>query len=263
MARTGIFGRSGVGKSWFFGKYLEDTIPQFTYAVHFDKEDEEIGLSREGDSLLKTFYIGKEEYHEEVEYQGRRMPLVTAVILENKKVRIVPEDLTPEENRELMAQVSDLAMRVGETDATFHVSADEAHEFIPEVGDDLDERTVRMLTGGRKKGVEYAFCTQRPAKMHEDAFTQLNHGIYFELSKDNDVAKVNNSCGFNAYTMLDGLGTRTCLVENLDTGDLKEVSTEDLERTRPHYADDDGIADEVINSFGGEDKTEAMGSASR
>lgn len=252
MARSGIFGRSGVGKSWFFGMYLERVVPNFDYAVHFDKEDEERGLSRQGDSLLKTFYVDKEFFHDTRQVQGREVPLVIAVILKNKKVRVVPDGLTPDENRELFAQICNLAMKLGKTDSNFHVSADEAHEVAPAIGDDLDERVVRMLTGGRKKGVEWALTTQRPAKLHEDAYTQMNYGVYFHLSKDNDIAKVNGSCGFDAYNKLDRLGPREAYIEDLDEGSLKLVSTEDMDRERPHLAADDGTADEAFRAMDGE-----------
>lgn len=253
MARTGIFGRSGAGKSWYFGWYLERAIQEFEYAIHFDPEDEERGLSLKDDPLFKTFYVDEEFANETAVVQGKELPLVSAVVLKNKRVRIVTEGLTPDEQQELFADICGLAMSLGEGGDTCHVSADEAHSFLPDIGDSLDERVVRMLTGGRKWGVEYAFCTQRPAKLHEDALTQMNFGVYFEVTKDNDVAKINNSCGFNAFQELPGLGTRVCLIENLDEGNLKKVHTEDLERQHPHVAGDDGIADDVFENTDGTD----------
>lgn len=247
-ARTHIFGRSGVGKSWFLGWYLERTIPNFDYAVHFDIEDEEVGLSERGQAILKTFYVDDEFFGQRVQYKDREMPLVHAVILHNKKVRIVPDNLTPEEQRELFAQISELAMKVGKhPDLTFHISADEAHQVLPDVGDDLDDRIVRMLTGGRKKGVEWMVSTQRPSNLHDEAFSQANFGYYFSLTKDVDVARVNGSSNFNAYQLLPDLGTREFLHEDLDAGNLYRRSTEDLERQYEHYAQDDGVADETIH----------------
>lgn len=248
MARTIGFGRSGVGKSWFFGWYLERTLSDFDYAVHFDIEDEEQGLSDKHDSLLKTFYVDREFYEQEVNYNGRVMPLVTAVVLENKKLRIVPDGLTPGEQRDLFAQICGLSMKIAKTGPTFHVSSDEAHQVLPEVGDSLDDRVKRMLTGGRKKGVEWAFFTQRPANLHQDAFTQANFAVYFSLTKDVDLAKVNGSAGFNAYTHLPKLGNREYILENLDSGELARYTTDELERERQHFAGDDGIADEALMS---------------
>lgn len=247
MARTIIFGRSGAGKSWFGGWFLERIAPKFDFVCHFDIEDEEQGLSQEGESLLKTFYVDKEFYEQRVEYQEREMPLVHAVILHNEKVRIVPDSLTTEEQREMFAGICGLAMKIGKSeDHNIHVSADEAHQVAPDIGDELDDRVERMLTGGRKKGVEWAFVTQRPSNLHEEAFTQANYGYYFSLTKDVDIARVNGSSNFNAYEKLPSLSPREYLLEDLDDGDLWRGNTDDLEREFPHMASDDGVADEVI-----------------
>jgi hypothetical protein len=249
MARKAIFGRSGAGKSWYGGHYLEEIVPKFDYAVHFDIEDEERGLSRPQDSIFKTFYVDKEFANREVDYQGRVMPLVSAVVLENKKVRVVPDGLTPTEQRGLFAELAGLSMEIGKTEANFHLSADEAHQVVPDVADDLDERVIRMLTGGRKKGVEFCLITQRPANMHSEAYSQLNYAAYFSLTKDVDIGKVNGSCGFNAYNVLPELDVREFVLEDLDSGELRLHSTEDdtFERDRPHAAADDGVADEIID----------------
>ena len=250
MARYGLFGRSGSGKSWFFGYLLEDLVPEFEYAIHFDIEDEEQGLSVKDDPLFATFYVDEEFATSEVEYQDRRMGLVEAVVLENKTVRIVPDGLTPAEQRELFARLSKLSMELGKTDANVHLSADEAHQVVPSeshMDGELDERVVRMLTGGRKKGVEWALCTQRPSNLHKEAFSQMNYGIYFSLVKDVDVAKVNGSTGFNAYDHLPELAPREFLLEDLDSGELSKRSSEELERDRPHLAADDGVADEKLD----------------
>lgn len=257
MARTVEFGRSGSGKSWYLGCCLEDIVPQFSLAVHFDIEDEEQGLSRQEDGVFTSFYLDEEFFNTVVEYEGREMPMLQAVILKNRHVRVVPDGLTRNEMREAFAQICHLAMDVTDNgnDVNFHVSADEAHQVLPDVGDDLDQRIVRMLTGGRKQGVEYWFATQRPANLHEEAFSQANYGVYFSLTKDVDIGKVNGSCGFNAYTELPKLDKREFILEDLDSGELRKQSSENMERQRPHIADDDGVADDVLmdSASGGED----------
>lgn len=244
MARTGVFGQSGMGKSWWFGWYLENVIPKFEYAVHIDIEDEERGLSPPDDPLLHTFYVDKQFLNQRVQYQNREMPLLQAVILDQKKIRVVPDSLTPDEKQEILHIVSDLSMKVGQTDADFHISADEAQGVLPASG--VTERVTRMLSGGRKKGVEWAFCTQRPVKLHEEAYTQMNYAVYFQVSKDNDLAKVGGSCGFNARQKLPQLTERQALIEDIGGGNLKEIDTNNLSRTYPHKAGDDGKADEVL-----------------
>jgi hypothetical protein len=259
MARTGIFGRSGAGKSWYAGYLLERIAPKFDYAVHFDIEDEEQGLSKKDDAVFKSFYVDEEFADRTVIYEGREMPLVLAVILENNHVRIIPDGLTPAEQRTVFAQISGLAMELGKTEANFHLSADEAHQIIPS-NEEPDDRIIRMLTGGRKKGVEWMLITQRPANLHEEAYSQMNFAAYFSLTKDVDLAKVNGSSGFNAYTWLPELDPREYILEDLDSGELKEKDTNNLERDYPHTAGDDGKADNVIEESveGGDDLREKI-----
>jgi hypothetical protein len=233
-----------------FGWFLESVIPDFDYAFHVDLEDEEKGLSEPPDALLKTFYCDPEFAKTTVTIDGREVILPVAVWLRNRKVRMVPDGLTPEEVYEVFAAVSEAAMEVGKQGASAHLSSDEAHNLIPDIGDDLDQRIERMLSGGRKKGIEWSFCTQRPAKLHAMAFTQMNYGIFFHLPKDADRMKVNGSVGFDAYHMLEDMGERECYIENADTSDLQHLHTEDLERETPHYAKDDGIADGVLDAAG-------------
>lgn len=249
MARTGVFGRSGVGKSWMFGWFLEQVLPKFDYAFHVDVEDEEKGLSEPPTSMLKTFYCDKEFAESTVTVDGREVSLPTAVWLRNKKVRMVPDGMTDSEKYEVFAEISEAAMEVGKQGASVHLSSDEAHMLIPDA-DDLDNRIERMLSGGRKKGVEWAFCTQRPAKLHSMAFTQMNYGIFFHLPKDADRMKVNGSVGFDAYHMLEEMGERECYIENADTSELQHLMTDELNRETPHYAKDDGIADDALDAAG-------------
>lgn len=251
MARTGVFGRSGVGKSWMFGWFLERTLPDFDYAFHIDIEDEEKGLSEPPDALLKTFYCDREFASQTVEIDGREVIMPVAVFLKNRKVRMVPDGLTPTETYTVFAEICEATMAVGKQGGSVHLSTDEAHNIIPETND-LDQRIERALSGGRKKGVEWTFCTQRPKKIHSMAFTQMNYGIFFHLPKDADRMKVHNSVSFDAYHKLEEMGERECYIEDADTSTLKHVDTNDLERTRPHYAKDDGIADGVLQSVGDE-----------
>ena len=138
-----------------FGWFLEKALPQFDYAFHIDLEDEEKGLSEPPDALLKTFYCDPEFAEATVEIDGREVILPVAVWLRNRKVRMVPDGLTPGELYKVFAAISEEAMEGGKQCASVHLSSDEAHNLIPDIGDDLDQRIERMLSGGRKKGVEW------------------------------------------------------------------------------------------------------------
>lgn len=260
MARIVMFGRSGSGKSWLFGWLLERAVPNFDFAVHFDIEDEEVGLSQQGRALFKTFYVDKEFLEESVEYKGREMGLVEAVIVENRHVRVVPDGLKTSEKRDLFARIAGLAVKLTKNaEANMWVSADEAHQVVSEDG--IDDRVERMISGGRKMGLEWGFATQRPAKLHEEAFTQANYGYYLSLTKDNDLGKVNNSIGINAFGTLDELKPREFILEDLDSGEIKRHTSDNLSRENEHYAPDDGAADDVAEAAaeGGEKLSELGG----
>jgi hypothetical protein len=260
MARVAILGQSGSGKSWFTGQKIgeildpdDDDADQFEYAVHCDLEDEEQGLSLAEDPLLKTFecdkhllrqlvvvnpenppsYIPDEELAD-----GPAMALPKWVLYRNKYVRVVPDGLDDAEQVILVEMMADAALKTGDC----HFSLDEAHLVASthKIGDKLS----RLVTGGRKRGVEWVFISQRPAKLHEDILAQTNITVYFQLTSDRDLKKANDSAEtFDAEAVLPNLGPRKAIVENHSAGQHVEIDTNDLERRYPHIAGDDGKSD--------------------
>lgn len=260
MARTCIFGKSGSGKSWYTGKKIadilepEDEDEEFEYAIHFDIEDEERGLSLEGDSLLKTFECDAETLRRQVavdpedppdyipERELESGPLIALpkwVVYKNKYVRVVPIGLKDDERIALSEMMADAAMKTGDC----HFSMDEAH-VIAQTGV-IGPRLERLITGGRKRGVEWAFITQRPQAIHKQIIAQSDIGIFFQLTSDRDLTKADHlSENFDAEETLPELGNRICLIENYNDGTVRKVSTENLERKYPHVAGDDGKAND-------------------
>ena len=131
----------------------------------------------------------------------------------------------------------------GESWPTLFVSCDEAHNLVPQNA--FDKRVERLITGGRKHGVECLHISQRPQLLHTTVIFQADWRIDFRVNDDNDLAKINKVSAFPA-TMLQDLDDRMCIVENKGTGDWKSISTEDNGRKRPHYSRDDGIVDEHL-----------------
>lgn len=241
MARTVVVGASGNGKSWEMGRYLENVVPKFSYGVHFDLENEEAGLATQAPDgtppVFKTFYI------DEAGLSEWNIPLT---IRQNPKLRIVPDGLTDEEQTNLFGLVCATAMDLTKAeDVTFHVSVDEAHNVIPKAG--IHPKISRMLTGGRKRGLEWAVATQRMQKLHEDALGQANHGIYFGMN-GRDAEKVDGYTSFNAQRELPTLEKNICIYEDRDKSHFWRVNTREKSRTHPHMAADDGIADEFLLS---------------
>jgi hypothetical protein len=247
VARTVILGKSGTGKSWKLGQYLESTVPHFTYGLHFDIEDEETGLAVEADGeppVFQTLIIDRDAYEGEFN--------IPQTLANNPKVRVVPDGLTKEEMQDLFGICCAVAMKLAEhPDVTYHLSVDEAHVVMP-MGS-LDPRIDRALSGGRKRGLEWAVATQRAQKIHEEPLSQSNWGIYFQMTSDRDLKKVAKSVdSFNAEKVLPKLGKRECIVEDKSSGRYWTQDTNELTRIHPHAADDDGVVEEVLEEQLGE-----------
>lgn len=237
MARVVVLGRSGTGKSYYTGHLLEQVVPEFTYAVHYDIENEETGLSEEGNELYGTVPIDKE-----------RAGTVSwkHAIHNHRKLRVVPGDLTTEELREIYAQICNAAMKlcnVLNPNATAFISCDEAHNIVPQEA--FPQRVERMITGGRKHGVECLHISQRPQLLHTTVISQADKRVYFAVSDDNDLKKIDKQAGFSA-SRLNDLSARTCIEENKNTGQHTERDTDELVREHPHYSGDDGIVDDFF-----------------
>ena len=260
MARVVIFGKSGSGKSWYTGHKIaeilepDDPDDEFEYAIHVDLEDEEKGLSQTDDSLLKTFEVDKEilrgqvvvdpedppDYIPEKELDtGPVIPLPKWVVYKNRMVRVVPDGLNDDEQVVLTEMMADAAMRTGDC----HFSMDEAHRILTtgKVGRRLED----VITGGRKRGVEWCIITQRPQAIHKQAIAQADIGVFFKLTSERDVMKADKLAeNFDADETLPSLSPRTAIVEDYSNGTVRKVDTNDLERKYPHVAGDDGKAND-------------------
>jgi hypothetical protein len=237
MARITVLGRSGTGKSYYTGYLLEQSVPDFDLAVHMDIEDEEGGLSdqdNEHDPLYLTLTVDKDT--------ANALDWVR-VLWNHRKVRVVPDDLTHDEIREMFAAICRAVMRLCKDirpELTAFISCDEAHNILKE--HDFPEAVERAITGGRKHGVETLFCSQRPALLPTTLISQADKRVYFALSDDNDIKKVNKTASFPG-DKLAKLPARKAIVENKATGQWEELETDGIGRKRPHFSGDDGIAD--------------------
>lgn len=239
MARTLCAGSAGNGKSWELGRYLENVVPEFDYGVHFDPEDEEVGLAAEGKNgeppVYKTLYVDQRALAGEWD--------IPATIRQERKLRIVPDGLNQDQTIHLLALCCKTAMQITNQEPNFHLSVDEAHTVMPK--GKVHSHISRLLTGGRKRGLEWAVATQRLQKIHEDAISQSNFGIYFSMS-GRDAQKVNGEAVFDAEGELPYLERFECIYENRNTAEWWRVNTQEQERIHPHHAEDDGVADEYI-----------------
>lgn len=246
MARVSVVGNSGTGKSWAAGAIIERILdpdhPQnegstFDIAVHFDYEDEERGLSdADHNPLYQRFDVSPDI--------ARKVDWVK-VIYNHRKLRVVP-DMTVEEATELLGVISYSLMKICKELAprlTAFLSVDEAHNFIPQ--GNTDSRIHRLISGGRKHGVEFLAITQRPVSLHTNVIGLSDRRIYFRVDEKNDINGIQKVCGFDA-ARLKRLKDRECIIENKSSGESVTESTEDWTRIRPHHAKDDGIVDSAL-----------------
>lgn len=236
MARVVVLGRSGTGKSYYTGYLLEQTVPEFTLAVHYDIEDEEKGLSDwNHDPLYRTLRVD--------EMEARRLDL-RRVLAHQRKLRVVPIGLTEEELRMLYAGICRIVMELcREMEATAFISCDEAHNILKQSA--FPTACERLITGGRKHGVECLHISQRPQLLHTTVISQADKRVYFGISDDNDLRKIDKQSSFSAGR-LNNLSSRTCIIENKNSGEWVEVDTNGIDRQRPHYSGDDGIIDREL-----------------
>jgi hypothetical protein len=238
VGRVTVLGRSGTGKSYYAGWLLEQTVPEFDVAVHYDIEDEETGLSdRQNDPLYKTLRVDKE--------RADRLNWLK-VVARHRKIRVVPESLTEGEMRALYAEICRVVMALckdHKPDLTAFVGCDEAHNILKQAN--FPSEVERMITGGRKHGVECLHISQRPQLLHTTIISQADKRVYFGTSDNNDLKKIDKSSNFPAHK-LKSLPSRTCIIENKDSGEWTEVDTDGVGRRRPHFSGDDGIVDEAL-----------------
>lgn len=239
MARTLVCGSSGNGKSWEMGRYLENVVPEFDYGIHFDPDDEEGGLAAKGGSgeppVYKTLYVDRSALAGEWD--------IPATIRKERKLRVVPDGLSDEQSIHLLALCCKTAMEITGGEPDFHLSVDEAHNVIPK--GKVHSHISRLLTGGRKRGLEWAVAAQRLQRINEDAISQANYGIYFSMS-GRDAKKVDGETVFDARAELPKLDRFQCIYENRNNGEWWRVNTQEKTRVHRHLADDDGKADEFI-----------------
>jgi DNA helicase HerA-like ATPase len=208
---------------------IENIAPELEYGIHLDYEDEERGLSLAENPLYETAAIDEDLLSTDFE----------SVLRRDKRLRVVPDGLKKSEIQDLAESLADAALEVG--DCFF--SWDEAHNVAGkhEIGDRLE----RLVTGGRKFGVEWLAVTQRPQKLHEDILSQSNVSVYFAVDSDRDLKKIDESSSIDIDRIRD-LDERQAIMENHDTGEMKTIDTNNLDRTYPHVAGDDGIAEGML-----------------
>lgn len=83
--------------------------------------------------------------------------------------------------------------------------------------------------------------SQRPQLLHTTVISQADKRVYFGISVDNDLEKIDQS-SLPARGLKD-LKSRSCIVENKNTGEWVQVDTNGIGRQRPYFSWDDGVVD--------------------
>jgi len=246
MARVGVVGNSGTGKSWGAGALIERVLdPEhpknpgetFDVAVHFDYEDEERGLSDSDHGALLQRLDVTTAQADQIDW--------LRCLYNHRRIRLIP-DMTVEQAQQLLGTICNAMMTLCKDvvpELTGFLSVDEAHNFIAQSND--DQRVHRLISGGRKHGVEFLVVTQRPASIHTNALGLTDRRFYFRVDEKNDIRGLRDVTTFSA-DKLQTLEDREVIIENKSSGEYIRQSTNDWTRIRPHYAKDDGIVDDAL-----------------
>ena len=254
MARLTILGQSGTGKSWAGGALIERIMDpehpenagteSFDLAVHFDPEDEERGLSDAAHDPLYRRLDVDTELAEKIHWMK--------AVYNHRRIRVVP-DMMESEQRELFGAICGAVFTLVKDvapDLTALVSCDESGQIVTQNG--ADSRAFKAQTRGRKYGLETIHSSQRPQQLHTTVISQSDRRFYFRINDDNDLGKLQGQASFNVNRVrgfgkgLSELDDRQVVIENVSTGEIIVESTENWTRSRPHYAQDDGIIDKSL-----------------
>jgi len=260
MARLLVLGQSGAGKSWALGALIERVLDSehpehpdetFDFAVHFDPEDEEQGLSGQDNRPLLGTYP--------VDVQKARETNWQMLIAKRKRLRVVP-DMSADNMRQLFGTICQAAFRLCKDhlpEKTCLLSCDESGQIVTQHG--AHDAALTIQTRGRKYGVETIHSAQRPQQLHTTLLSQTDRRLYFRIKDSNALRQIDKQAGFNVGRVpvdsdrigpRDGLADlpdRTVVLENVDSGDIAVESTEDWTRVRNHYSGDDGTLDSALS----------------
>ncbi len=99
----------------------------------------------------------------------------------------------------------------GEFEYPVFVFIEEAHRFIPAMGNTYSSSIIKKIAAeGRKFGVFLVVITQRPSKIHPDALSQCNSQIVMRITNPDDqqaIAKSSERLGETLLNDLPGLNT--------------------------------------------------------
>jgi DNA helicase HerA-like ATPase len=248
MARVAVIGNSGTGKSWGSGCLIERVLDPdhpdapaetFDLAVHFDYEDEEVGLSESGGEFEPLML------RLDVDVARARKINWRKLLLRRRRLRIIP-DMTVPAARELLFALSEALMSICKDlhpELTAFLSIDEAHNFIPQ--EVTDRRIHYLMSNGRKHGIEYLIVSQRPVSLHTSALGLTDRRLYFRVDEKNDLRGLREVATFDV-NRLQQLDDREVIVENKSTGESVVESTESWTRLREHHSGDDGVIDDAL-----------------
>lgn len=256
MGRVAVIGQSGTGKSWGAGAVIERILdtnhPQnpgetFDYAVLFDPEDEEKGLCETGGKYDPLFHRLDVTAREAEAIDWRK------AIVKYGRLRVVP-DMAGEAKAATYGAICGAAFELAKDvlpSKTFLVCGDEVAQYASQY--EIHEDVLTLQSRGRKHEAETVHIMQRPQQVHSELISQTDRRIYFRVSDENDLGKLQGSATFNVERIpnaggrsLKELNDREVVVENVGDGEHIVETTNSWERLRPHYAKDDGLIDQVL-----------------
>lgn len=208
LTRLLIQGGSGSGKSFLIRRILEQSHGKIQHII-FDLEGEFGTLREKFDYIL----AGKDG---DVAAHPKTAGLLARKILELNVSLIV--DLSELQLHERKPFVKNFIDSMIDAPKELHhpclVVIDEAHHFVPQVGDsEAAPAVIDLCTRGRKRGYCAILATQRISKLHKDAAAECLNKLTGRTGLDIDMKRAADDLGFNSKEQL-------LLLRNLHPGEF-------------------------------------------
>src|SRR5689334_12632857 len=193
---------SGGGKSWLLRRLLEQS-QGLVQQIVIDLEGEFATLREKYDYVL----AGKGG---DTPADPRSAALLARKLLELEVSAIVDLSELQQHERKRFVRLF-LDALVAAPKELWHpvlVVIDEAHQFVPQVGQsEAANAVIDLCTRGRKRGFCAVLATQRISKLHKDAAAECNNKLIGRTGLDVDMKRAADELGFASREQLISLRT--------------------------------------------------------
>jgi DNA helicase HerA-like ATPase len=215
-------GKTGTGKSWLAGYHVEELLNEGKYVVVFDPHNEHAFGQKYpfaklvvGEEVLKR--LDRKKAFEILKYYQKQ----------GKNLRIVTNKLYMEQYMHLVDCFSWAILNVG--NVAFFI--DECKNVAPnEQGAPIELK--KLVTEGRKFGVDVIMVAQRPAMVDTTLISQANSYYIFQMTDKNDLERIRGY--LNNVDDVHNLKGREYIYIDTDKNTEQKMTTNGLHRATKH-----------------------------